>query len=155
LLLPTARGWRGGHLRRIEKNDCIGQSFIHVRLRGRKTMKAKFVVALIAVAWFVGCVPAAVNEKGRGNLRLVSATYGLNCGAPRGNVTEHIANFCNSTATCEYPIDFKVIGDPKRGCAKEYHAEYRCGNFGGIKSATVRPEASGQTIRLECYGLPF
>ncbi len=116
-------------------------------------MKARFIAAVFFLLWLVSCVPGAVNEKGSGNIRIVSGSYGLNCGAPRGNVTAHLANFCNDTAICEYPIDVRAIGDPTRGCAKDYQAEYRCGGFGLSKSASVSPEATGKIIRLQCFGI--
>ena len=116
-------------------------------------MKTRLIAMIFALFWLVSCGSQTVNEKGKGNIRIVSGSYGLNCGAPRGNVTAHLANFCNDTAICEYPIDFKVIGDPTRGCAKDYQAEYRCGGIGISKSASVSPEASGKIIRLQCFGI--
>ena len=81
-------------------------------------------------------------------------TYGANCGAPRGNVTGHLANACNTTQKCEYRIDHQVIGDPRKGCPKSYEAEYRCTNYGGTRTVSAPAEAGvGTVITLECLRL--
>jgi hypothetical protein len=116
-------------------------------------MNTRLITAIFALLWFVSCGTQTVNEKGKGNMQIVSASYGLNCGAPSGNVTTQLADFCNSTAICEYPIDVNKIGDPRRGCAKDYQVEYRCGGFGLSKSASVSAEASGKVVRLQCFGI--
>jgi hypothetical protein len=116
-------------------------------------MKTRVIAVIFALLWLVSCGSQTVNEKGRGNLRIVSATYGLNCGAPRGNVTTQLADFCNDTAICEYTIDVSKLGDPSRGCAKDYQAEYQCGGFMLSKSASVSAEANGKVVRLQCFGI--
>ena len=81
---------------------------------------------------------------------VTSATYGGNCGAPRGNATGQLARVCNGRTSCDYVIDWQVIGDPKRFCGKNYIAEWRCGD-GRVRSASVPPEAGYQkTISLRC-----
>jgi hypothetical protein len=81
---------------------------------------------------------------------VTSATYGGNCGAPRGNVTPHLAGACNGKSGCDYVIDWQVIGDPKRFCSKDYVAEWRCGG-GSVRKASVSPEAGFQkSISLRC-----
>jgi hypothetical protein len=80
----------------------------------------------------------------------MSATYGGNCGAPRGNVTSHLAQACNGKRSCDYVIDWRIIGDPKRFCGKDYVAEWRCGGA-PVRSASVSPEAGYQkSISLRC-----
>jgi hypothetical protein len=63
-----------------------------------------------------------------GGIRVIAGTYGGNCGAPFGNVTNHLAEVCDGKAICEYIIDFRVLGDPTPGCLKDYSAEWECGN---------------------------
>jgi hypothetical protein len=116
-------------------------------------MKTRLIAMIFALLWLVSCGSQTVNEKGRGNLRIVSATYGLNCGAPRGNVTKQMADFCNDTAICEYAINVNTLGDPRRGCPKDYQAEYQCGGFMPSRSASVPAEANGKVIRLQCFGI--
>jgi hypothetical protein len=118
-----------------------------------ETMKTRLIAVIFALLWLASCATQTVNEKGKGNMRIVSATYGLNCGAPRGNVTTQLADFCNDTAICEYTIDVNKIGDPRRGCPKDYQAEYRCGGFVLSRSASVPAEASGKVVRLQCFGI--
>ena len=84
-----------------------------------------------------------------GSIFVVSATYGGNCGAPLGNGTSHIAAKCNGQKQCSYRIDHKLIGDPARGCEKDYSAQWRCGN-GPVQPTSANPEASGSVISLSC-----
>ncbi|HPX61294.1 MAG TPA: hypothetical protein PLN25_05940 [Deltaproteobacteria bacterium] len=85
-----------------------------------------------------------------GVINVISGSYGQNCGAPQGNVTAHLAEQCNGQKVCKYRIYYKVIGDPKPGCAKDYVATWRCGN-GPVRSASAPPEAgTGSIVTLTC-----
>jgi len=85
-----------------------------------------------------------------GRINVISGSYGMNCGAPFGNKTRHLANLCNGRDYCSYVINVNVLGDPAVGCAKEYVAEWRCGS-GAIRSARVPAEAGrGSIITLSC-----
>ncbi|MBY6200038.1 hypothetical protein KUV65_01565 [Maritalea mobilis] len=87
---------------------------------------------------------------GFGRINVLSATYGANCGVPQGNVTGHIAGQCNGQATCDYRVDYTVIGDPAVGCAKEYDVVYDCGD-GISRAAHADAEAGyGSVVRLQC-----
>ncbi len=100
-----------------------------------------------------GSTPAGSGGSRAGTIRVVRATYGGNCGAPAGNVTEHIAAACNGRADCRYRIDYTVIGDPVYGCRKDYVVTYRCGNSAEEYSASAGPEAGyGKTVHLHCEG---
>jgi hypothetical protein len=91
------------------------------------------------------------DDRGGGHIIVIAATYGRNCGAPYGNVTNHLAEICDGKATCEYVIDFRVIGDPAAGCAKDYFAEWQCGHDPERRTISARPEAGGGTrIVLRC-----
>jgi len=87
-----------------------------------------------------------------GDIRIISATYGCNCGATRGNVTAHIAKQCNGKSECRYTVDHKVIGDPAYGCAKTYTVRYRCGNNPQVFEKSLPAEAGwgDQAVVLEC-----
>ena len=83
-------------------------------------------------------------------LAVISATYGGNCGAPPGNVTQHLARACNGKGQCDYVVDYQIIGDPKLMCSKDYVAKWRCGD-GRLRNASVPPEAGfGKLVSLSC-----
>ena len=84
-------------------------------------------------------------------IRVVAASYGKNCGAPYGNVTDHLAATCNGRQVCEYTIMTDVLGDPAYGCRKDYVAEWQCGNNPERGSVAAGPEAgNGSRIVLRC-----
>lgn len=90
------------------------------------------------------------SQGSQDRIRIHSATYGRNCGAQEGNVIPHIVQQCNGQAVCDYRIDYTVIGDPVRGCAKDYEVSYHCGD-GVLRSAYAAPEAGfGSVVRLQC-----
>ncbi len=91
------------------------------------------------------------HEEWGGHIKVISATYGSNCGAPYGNATNDLARVCDGKGSCEYVIDVRVLGDPAKGCPKDYVAEWKCGR--DPKSGTVgaRAEAgTGTPIVLKC-----
>jgi len=95
-------------------------------------------------------MPVSAPRRIESRVVVTSATYGGNCGAPRGNVTQHLARACNGKSDCSYVIDWQIIGDPKRFCGKNYVAEWRCGD-GPVRNASVSPEAGYQkSISLRC-----
>src|SRR5499433_822390 len=53
---------------------------------------------------------------GRFRILVVSATYGGNCGARPGNVTDALADACTGRRVCEYSIRHQILGDPVPGC---------------------------------------
>ena len=94
--------------------------------------------------------PAAPS---RPALYVADATYGGNCGAVWGNATEALARACNGLASCDYRVDYRVIGDPAIGCGKEYVAHWRCGNGVALYRAVAPPEAGyGAVIHMTCDG---
>jgi hypothetical protein len=84
-------------------------------------------------------------------ISVTSATYGGNCGAPAGNVTSQLAAACNGRTTCSYTIDYRVLGDPAPGCAKNYVAQWKCGTNPTVRSVTAPAEAGfGSVVTLTC-----
>lgn len=77
----------------------------------------------------------------RGLITVVAASYGFNCGAAYGNVTDDLARACNGRTSCAYTVDNRILGDPAVGCAKDYRAEWRCGGSAEIQRTIVPPEA--------------
>ncbi len=111
-------------------------------------------VSLLVVSF--GCVTPGYDHPGEhetwGNhIKVISATYGGNCGAPYGNVTSHLAGVCDRKESCEYVIDVRVLGDPAKGCPKEYVAEWQCGRDPQRSTVGVRAGAGlGEPIVLKC-----
>lgn len=87
-----------------------------------------------------------------GGIRVVSATYGGNCGVAKGNATAHIAEQCNGKTKCQYTVDHKIIGDPAYGCAKTYTVRYRCGNNTKVFEQSLSEEAGwgDKSVVLKC-----
>jgi hypothetical protein len=84
-------------------------------------------------------------------IHVVAGSYGQNCRAAYGNTTPHLQQSCEGRTRCVYRIDYKVIGDPAYGCAKDYVAEWRCGDEPGVRRAVAAPEAGfGKTVELAC-----
>ena len=44
-------------------------------------------------------------------IQIVSATYGLNCGASRDNAKPVVEQACNGRKFCTYAVDYHVLGD--------------------------------------------
>ena len=113
-------------------------------------MKMKKMLLFVAVLGMAGCEAIDQHNILGGRIHILSATYGLNCGAARGNVTSHIAQACDGTSQCDYRIDVNAIGDPSRGCRKTYDVEYRCG-LGGTRTASAPAGAdTGTMVTLQC-----
>jgi len=116
---------------------------------------ALFVI-IVGVLGICGCAVTVQPTSGPvhwggGHIKVMAATYGRNCGAPYGNVTNHLAEICDGKATCEYVIDFRVIGDPAGGCSKDYFAEWQCGRDPERGTMSASPEAGmGTRIVLRC-----
>jgi hypothetical protein len=85
-------------------------------------------------------------------ITVTAGTYGGNCGTPRGNVTSALRTACTGKALCDYVVDYRVLGDPAPGCAKDYVAEWTCNNgLGNVRTYRVSPEAGfGGVARLSC-----
>lgn len=91
------------------------------------------------------------GRAGGNGIRVVSGTYGGGtCRQPRGNRTAELAQACDGSNRCSYNIDARVIGDPAFGCAKDYVAEWTCGQDRSIRQSRVSPEADRHSVVLEC-----
>ncbi|MGF6753647.1 hypothetical protein [Paraburkholderia sp. GAS42] len=83
-------------------------------------------------------------------IRILSGTYGENCGVRRGNATGDLALHCNNRDACDYVVDRSRIGEPAVGCQKNFLAEWSCGSA-ERHTAEVSPEAgAGSTLVLSC-----
>jgi len=99
----------------------------------------------------VGLDHVVVKAHRASAIKVVAGTYGGNCGQPHGNKTQFLADSCNGKLSCYYAVNYGVIGDPAVGCAKDYVAEWRCGDDTTVHSVTVAPEAGyGGAAQLSC-----
>lgn len=87
-----------------------------------------------------------------GPVRVVEASYGLNCGAPRQNATWDVAK-CNGIRNCSYKVSVGTLGDPAYRCAKDFDVRYTCGTD-AVYSRHINGEANGKTINLDCTNVP-
>ncbi len=84
-------------------------------------------------------------------IQIVGGTYGQSCNAPYGNKTAQLAAACNGQTTCNYKVDYQILGDPAYGCAKDYIAEWRCGADPTVNRAVAPAEAGfGSILALGC-----
>ena len=83
-----------------------------------------------------------------GTLTVQSATYGGNCNAPIGNVTDKVSKMgCNWVESCSIPISVSNFGDPVPGCVKNFDVAYSCGSTPFSKH--LDGEANGQTMIMD------
>jgi hypothetical protein len=95
-------------------------------------------------------------------IHVVDATYGLACrdfvppsGKPNlvkvGNVKALLVGACdNAKTTCTFTVDAVQMGDPADGCAKDFIANWRCGNDQNVHKFYLTAEASGRSALLNC-----
>jgi hypothetical protein len=89
----------------------------------------------------------------RDRIQVVAGTYGGNCRARYGNATGALVQACNNQGRCVYHVDYHVLGDPAPGCAKEFVAEWRCGQQQNTLRQVAPAEAGyGSDIVLTCDG---
>jgi WSC domain len=82
------------------------------------------------------------------NITAVYAEYGSNCG-----VDDYVDlnPACAGKSSCSYVVDYRVIGDPAPGCAKNFAVQWRCGATGAYKYLALPPEAGfGSVANLTC-----
>jgi hypothetical protein len=92
---------------------------------------------------------------GRGRIYVVSATYGGNCGVPRGNVTGHVAGVCNGQRVCPYTVHHRIIGDPRPGCPKDFVVRWVCGDGEPLRAGAPPEAGFGTVVVLSCRGGDF
>ena len=80
---------------------------------------------------------------------IVRAIYGANC---RNNkiVTSSVAQTCNGRGYCNYDISSRRLGDPARGCDKDFRVYWRCEGDTQSHEEIVPGEASGKNVFLRC-----
>ncbi|WP_235025981.1 hypothetical protein [Caballeronia arationis] len=93
---------------------------------------------------------AACADTGVATIKVVSATYGENCGARPGNATRDLASQCDSRRVCAYRIDRAVLDDTDRACPKNFLSEWRCGDAEFHTAALSPGLETGSTLVLTC-----
>lgn len=116
---------------------------------GKRAFPGGSIRCMLTVS--VICVLVASREtKAEGRtIRIVSGTYGQNCGALHGNVTHDLAHRCDGRTTCEYSPRA-----PRKGrvaaCSNDFVAEWRCGGA-EFHTAALGPAVRwGDTLVLSC-----
>ena len=88
---------------------------------------------------------------GYDGMGVTGATYGGNCGAHLGNAGYDLEVACDGAMTCSYTIDYRVLGDPAPGCAKDFSAVYLCPGSTVRHHVYVAPEAGfGKVLTMSC-----
>jgi peptidoglycan/LPS O-acetylase OafA/YrhL len=123
--------------------------------RGRSRAAAYSIVAApgvtAALLWITVGQAAAPGASVSNGLDVLSATYGANCGARRGNATAEVAQTCNGKNECQYVVDVRKLGDPATGCAKNFVVEYECAPYHAHLAKVLPGEAGlGSTMNLLC-----
>lgn len=111
----------------------------------------------LAMATPGGAIPAdktGANEKtenAKSTIKVVTGTYGRNCGAKPGNATTQVARACDGQAVCQYKIDTATLEDATPNCARDFAAEWKCGTAATVYAVTMPAGAmQGEQLRLSC-----
>jgi hypothetical protein len=89
-------------------------------------------------------------------IRVVDATYGLNCqgkipSLKPGNATQSVTQTCGGkVGTCAYTVTTNTLGDPAPGCAKDFIAKWQCGAASDPRQVQASAEANGKNVDLTC-----
>lgn len=88
-------------------------------------------------------------------IKMVTSTYGSNCGAKSGNATAQVARICDGQSVCDYLLDPSVLEDPAPNCTKEFTAEWKCGTSATLYTVSMPASAvRGEHLKLACSGAP-
>ena len=84
-------------------------------------------------------------------IKVITGTYGGNCGSKTGNITAQIARICDGQASCEYKLDPGLLEEPSTDCARNISAEWNCGTGGAVYTVSLPAGVTqGQPLRLAC-----
>ncbi len=83
-------------------------------------------------------------------IRVTSATYGASCRVPAGNVTRQVAAACNGRKSCNYVVNYKVLGDPAGNCKKDFQVTYSCGKTGPFQGSAPAEAGYDSNVALLC-----
>lgn len=87
-------------------------------------------------------VAVSAGKPARPVIKVVEATYGGNCQAPKGNVTRFVATECDDKDMCNYRVYYKNLGEaPPADCERNFSVRYTCGNISRRLVCSVEPES--------------
>lgn len=122
--------------------------------RDVSTSSALVLQAVVSQGGAASADKVAASEKAesvKSAIKVVTGTYGRNCGAKSGNATTHVSRACEGKSVCEYKIDPAALEDPAPNCAKEFTAEWKCGTVATVYAVSVPAGAvRGEHLRLTC-----
>jgi hypothetical protein len=144
--------------RELQGEDSTMRSSIGLRVTGGLLVVAISFFATMQILdyWLTPPDPSASV------IHVVDATYGLACkdlappsGKPNlvkvGNFTAALTSACDKAkTTCLFAVDAVQLGDPADGCAKDFIANWRCGNDQKVHQSYLSAEASGRSALLSC-----
>jgi hypothetical protein len=108
---------------------------------------ARDVMALLTT--FVVTASLAAEPQAR-TIRIVSGTYGQNCGAPHGNATDDVAHRCDGRTTCETTPRVTRKDRVEASCSRDFVVEWRCDDA-DFHTAALGPAAGADdTLVLSC-----
>lgn len=108
------------------------------------------LTAALAIVLIAFIVTLEALDYWNGQIAVISATYGRNCGAPVGNATRYIEDVCGGEWSCDYDVEVSTLGDPAPGCAKDFSVQYACAAHSVALTANVVAEASHHKVHLSC-----
>jgi hypothetical protein len=144
--------------RELQGEDSTMRSSIGLRVTGGLLVVAISFFATMQILdyWLTPPDPSASV------IHVVDATYGLACkdlappsGKPNlvkvGNFTAALTSACDKAkTTCLFAVDAVQLGDPADGCAKDFIANWRCGNDPKVHQFYLTAEANGRQALLSC-----
>lgn len=94
------------------------------------------------------------NEEGHeeffiGGMRIISATFGGNVHAPKGNANTVVMRLCFGKPSCDIFVSVNAFGDPAPGRDKDFVVIYDC-NDSKTRNRSLPPDATGQVLHLDC-----
>jgi peptidoglycan/LPS O-acetylase OafA/YrhL len=116
---------------------------------------ASMPAAAALVALVLATLPLQTETEVAAGIRVISATYGANCGVARGNITWALVNACDGRNSCDYVVDVTKLGDPAGGCAKDFNVNYACMPDNSAQTTELAGEAGlGSHAALACPAPP-
>jgi len=85
-------------------------------------------------------------------ISITDATFGANCGASDGNVTNKVISTCNSKVSCNFIEGDALFGDPAPNCPKNFSVSYTCTGGGSYTASAPAVPYENQPVSLSCSG---
>lgn len=118
----------------------------------RRRSRSTGLVSASRCVWPVVAMLAAlaISSAEAREIKVVSGTFGENCGASRGNATADLARQCDGLQTCRYVLHEAPTHAPSVRCRTDFRAEWFCTDT-EFHTATLGAKAEpGSTLVLSC-----